>query len=295
MRKYAENTSFVHRFAMSVDVDGWSSLLRFYSVDHNSSEAGLQVNVSDGILKLLNLFEKHGIKATFFVTGEMAEKHAEEIRAIIKNGHEVACHGLYHEKNECLLSKEEQRDRIEEATRIIEKVIGQQPVGFRAPCLRANRITLEVLDEIGYLYDSSFLPMFIPGYYGSLSFRFKPYYPFSKYSGELLEIPISTNPIIPLPLSASWMRNLGLIWVKFGIKMLFNMKSSVMFYIHPRDVLHLPLMSGVPWHVYRNSGNYCLKMLDELLGFVKNLGGRITRAMDLAFEAKKCCQQCNET
>lgn len=65
MKLYSENTSFVHRFVMSV-VDGWSSLLRFYSIDHDPSGADRQVDVEDGIEKLLNLFEKHEVKTTFF-------------------------------------------------------------------------------------------------------------------------------------------------------------------------------------------------------------------------------------
>jgi len=267
---------------MSVDVDGWSSLLRFYSVDHNPSEADQQVNVEDGIEKLVNLFRKYEVKATFFVTGEMAQKHSEKIGAIVQSGHEVACHGLHHEKDECLLSREKQRVQIERAASVIENVIGRKPSGFRAPCLRANNATLEILGEIGFLYDSSFLSMFIPGYYGSLSFfKFKPYYPLSKNS-KLLEIPVSTNPIVPLPLSGSWMRNLGLSWIKFGIRTLFNLGYPVMFYIHPRDVLSLPSMPGVPWHVYRNTGRCCLKMLDEMLEYVKQLGGETSRAIDLA-------------
>lgn len=93
---------------------------------------------------------------------------------------------------------------------------------------------------------------------------------------------MSTNPMVPLPLSGSWMRNLGLSWIESGIKTLFNLRYSVMFYIHPRGVLSLPSMSGVRWHVYRSTGNCCLKMLDELLEHVKRLGGKMLRAIDLA-------------
>lgn len=272
-----------HRFVMSVDVDGWSSLLRFYLVRHNPSEVDRRVNIEDGIDKLLNVFEEHELKATFFVTGEMAQKHPEKIKTVTKGGHEVACHGLYHEKNECLLRMEEQSARIEKAMNIIENVTGQKPLGFRAPCLRANKTTLQILSVMRCLYDSSFLPMFIPGYYGSLSFKLKPHYVLFN-SRKILEIPVSTNPIVPLPLSASWMRNLGLPWIKFGVKRLFSLGCPVMFYIHPRDVLLLPLTQGVPWHVYRNVGNRSLKMLDELLSYVEKLGGETLRAIDLASE-----------
>jgi len=280
------NKNAVRQFVMSIDVDGWPSLLRFYSVDHDPSEADRQVDCADGILKLVGLFEKHDVKATFFVTGEMAQKHPSAVRTIIGMGHEVSCHGLYHGRNECLLSGEEQKAQIEKAIRILKDITGQTPLGFRAPCLRANKTTLKVLSEIGFLYDSSFSSMFIPTYYGSVaSPHFKPYHPLSGNS-DLLEIPVSGNPLAPLPLSGSWMRNLGLSWVKFGIKTLFKMGCPVMFYVHPRDILPLPRVSGVPWHLYPNTGKRCLKMLDELLEYVKRLNGQMLRAIDLAMNVK---------
>jgi peptidoglycan/xylan/chitin deacetylase (PgdA/CDA1 family) len=271
----------VPKFIMSVDVDGWPSLLRFYSVKYDISEAEREVNVEEGINKLLFLFEEKEVKATFFVTGEMAQRHPTKIGEIVKKGHEVACHGFFHERDECLLNGEQQKSRIERAMNIVEDTTGQRPVGFRAPCLRANKTTLEILCRMGYLYDSSYLPMLIPGYYGSLSFKFKPYY-FESQDGRILEIPVSVNPIVPLPLSASWMRNLGLSHVKFGIKTLFSIGYPVMFYVHPRDVLNLPRTPGVPWHIYRNVGSQSIEMLEKILLYVKQLGGKTLRAIDFA-------------
>jgi len=272
---------------MTVDVDGWSSLLSFYSIDHDPLEADSQVSVEDGILRLFQLFEMHEIKATFFITGQIAEKHAWIVKKIHRDGHEIACHGLTHEKNECLLNKTNQKQRIEDATRIIEEKIGSRPKGFRAPCLRANETTLKVLDESGYVYDSSVVPTFVPGYYGSLTAPLKPYHPSSESmekegSYKLLEIPVSVNPLIPFPFSAAWMRNLGSSWVKFGIKMNFALGNPVMFYVHPRDVVSLPKVKGVPWHLYRNVGDPTIRMLDEMIRSAKRSGARFLKAVDLA-------------
>lgn len=274
-------------FVMTVDVDGWSSLLRFYSIDHDPLEADLQVSVEDGILRLLQLFEKHKITATFFVTGEMAQKHSGAIRKVYRKGHEVACHGLTHEKNECLLDERSQRWRVKEATRIIEEKTGLRPGGFRAPCLRANESTLGILDELGYVYDSSVIPTFIPGYYGFLNAPLEPYYPSassikSRGSYKVLEIPVSVNPVFPLPLSAAWTRNLGSSWVKFGIKMNFVLGNPVVFYVHPRDVVSLPKVKGVPWHLYRNVGDPTITMLDGIISYAKDSGASFVRAIDFA-------------
>ena len=127
---------------MTVDVDGWSSLLNFYSVNHEPLQADAQVSIEAGISKLLRLFEKHKIRATFFVTGEMAQKHDAIVRKIVQNDHEIACHGLTHQKNEFLLSRTSQEQNIKAATRIIEEQIQVRPKGFRAPCLRLNETTL---------------------------------------------------------------------------------------------------------------------------------------------------------
>jgi len=274
-------------FLMTVDVDGWSSLLSFYSVNHSPLEVDSQVNVKKGIDKLLKLFKSNNIKATFFVTGEIAKLHPSSIRKIHEDGHEVACHGLTHDKNEFLLDESDQRRRIEEATEIIEKIVGARPLGFRAPCLRANSTTLKILEEYGYIYDSSVIPTFIPGYYGVLSAPTRPYHPSPlrmdrEGTLKILEIPVSVNPVIPLPLSAAWMRNLGSSWVKFGIKMNLALGNSVMFYVHPRDVLSLPKMNGIPWHLYRNVGNRALEMLNAIINYAKKIGMKFKRTIDFA-------------
>jgi hypothetical protein len=250
-------------------------------------EADAQVSVEKGILRLLQLFEKHEIKATFFIPGDVVQKHSAIMREICREGHEIACHGFIHEKNECLMNETSQRQMIEKATRIIEERSGWQPKGFRAPCLRANETTLSILNEYGYIYDSSVVPTFVPGYYGYPMAPLKPYHPspiFMEKEGShgLLEIPVSVNPLIPLPLSAAWMRNLGSSWVKFGVKMNFDLGNPVVFYVHPRDVVSLPKVEGIPWHLYRNVGDPTIRMLDAVLRYAKKLGARFVRAIDLA-------------
>lgn len=280
--------SVEHPFVMTVDVDSWSSLLRFYSINHDPSIVDFQVNVEDGILKLLRLFERHDIKATFFVPGEVARKHAWAIRKISRDNHEVASHGLTHHKNECLVDKMRQKKTIEEATRSIEQAHGTRPKGFRSPCLRSNETTLRVLEECGYVYDSSVIPTFVPGYYGSPKAPMKPYNASTVFTkngdpGKLMEIPVSVNPVFPLPLSAAWMRNLGSTWVKFGVRMNFAFGNPVVFYVHPRDVVLLPKIRGVPWHLYRNVGDPTLRMLDEVIRHAKTLGATFIKALDLVY------------
>jgi hypothetical protein len=271
---------------MSVDVDSWSSLLNFYSVKHDVDVVERQVSVEKGLDVLLDLFEQNNVKATFFVPGEVAVRHPLKIKEIDEKGHEIACHGFLHERNECLLDMDVQRSRIETSVAIVEEITHRRPVGFRAPCLRANSLTLAILSEMGFKYDSSYLPMLIPGQYGSFSFHMKPHL-ITIDERSILEIPVSTNPLVPLPLSASFMRNLGLLHVKLGIRMLFALGYPVMIYVHPRDVTSLPRVQNVPWHLYTNVGSRSVKMLSEIFSFVRKSGGRILRAKDFALEFMK--------
>lgn len=109
--------------------------------------------VEVGLPLLLDLLSKHEVPATFFVTGQAAEKFPKLIRKV-SHEHEVGCHGYAHERFD-KMSAEEQFRRIEMATKILTKVTGQSISGFRAPKFRPNIHTLAALKRMGYLYDAS--------------------------------------------------------------------------------------------------------------------------------------------
>jgi hypothetical protein len=104
----------------------------------------------------------------------------------------------------------------------------------------------------------------------------------NKGSYKILEIPVSVNPIFHIPLSAAWMRNLGSSWVNFGVKINSVFGNPVIFYVHPRDVVFLPKVEGVPWHLYRNVGDSSVRMLDEVIRYAKMSGAKFVRAADFA-------------
>jgi peptidoglycan/xylan/chitin deacetylase (PgdA/CDA1 family) len=235
------------------------------------------VSIEYGMTKLFDVFRKHEVTATFFVPGEVAAKQKESVKLILKEGHELACHGLKHDKNEFLLPYDQQFRSVKEATEILEREIGVKPKGFRAPCLRANGVTVRVLESLDYAYDSSVLPSFVPGYYGNITLKSKPYRPScssirEKGKSRILELPVSVNPLFRIPLSAAWMRNLGFNWLKTGIKLNYKLGNPVVFYIHPRDVTNLPRIKGIPWHLYTNVGQKSERILDQLTAYAQKHG-----------------------
>jgi len=109
--------------------------------------------IEDGLPKLLDLLSKHEVRATFFVTGQAAEKFPDIVKKI-SQGHEVGCHGYEHERLDKIDAQEQFR-KIERATKVLNEVIGQRIIGFRAPNFRPSSHTFAALKQIGYLYDAS--------------------------------------------------------------------------------------------------------------------------------------------
>ena len=114
-----------------------------------------------GLDRLLSVFDKYDVKATFFVLGEAFDRYGSVIEKLAKAGHEIAVHGFQH-VNFGLLSPENQREQIEKTILQIEKYTGVKPVGFRVPEGNMTPETLEIAKELGLCYDSSLMDSDLP-------------------------------------------------------------------------------------------------------------------------------------
>ena len=122
-------------------------------------EIGKKVS-EEAMPRLLNLYDKYGVKATLFFVAEYAKKYPEMVKRALTAGHEVACHGLTH-KQECafdVMSFEQQLEHLKKAKAILEDIAGVPVVSFRAPALRVNQYTAKALKEAGFMIDSSVAP-----------------------------------------------------------------------------------------------------------------------------------------
>jgi peptidoglycan-N-acetylglucosamine deacetylase len=109
--------------------------------------------MEEGLPKLLDLFKKEEIKATFFVTGIMAEQYPNLIDRISEEGHELGCHGYTHARFD-RMGTEEVRIALRQAGKVLRK-FSKRLVSFRAPNLRFPAKYLKLLEDEGFLYDSS--------------------------------------------------------------------------------------------------------------------------------------------
>jgi peptidoglycan/xylan/chitin deacetylase (PgdA/CDA1 family) len=107
-----------------------------------------------GVPRILNLLAAYDILATFFVPGHTVESFPEAVEAILAAGHEVAHHGYGHE-DPSTQSPEEERHSLERGLETLERFLGGPPLGYRSPSWDYSAITLSLLVEHGFLYDSS--------------------------------------------------------------------------------------------------------------------------------------------
>ena len=131
-----------------------------HSLEKNDlDDSIISVVANEGIPRLLELFDKYDIKATFFITGYFAERSPEILHEIKNNGHEIGCHSYSHDPKLALdrLNFFEQVKEINKSKRIIEKIVGEI-TSFRAPALRINKYTIDALVYCGFTHDSSHAP-----------------------------------------------------------------------------------------------------------------------------------------
>jgi len=107
-----------------------------------------------GLARVLDVLDRFGVKATFFVPGRVAELYPEQIRDVAQRGHEIGHHGYVHE-NFGLLNREQQRTVLEKGLEAIQSIAGVRPVGFRTPAGDMTKDTVPLLLEMGFKYSSS--------------------------------------------------------------------------------------------------------------------------------------------
>ena len=114
-----------------------------------------------GVPRIMDLLDRNGIRASFFMEGWNVRKYPDLVREVIARGHEVGAHGWMHEAWSSLDLGQE-RELVERTTHAIAETTGYAPKGWRSPGGLVTPNTLSVLDEYGYVYDSSFADEDIP-------------------------------------------------------------------------------------------------------------------------------------
>lgn len=176
--------------AMSVDVEDYFQVSAFERVVSRDKWPCMDLRVERNIDRILEIFDEHEVKATFFTLGWLAERLPGMVRRIVDAGHELASHGMEHHRvtslNPTLF-----REDIRRSKAILEDVSGCLVLGYRAPSYSIGRDNLWALDELagsGFQYSSSIYPI-EHDHYGMPE---APRFAFSVSNNRLLEVPVTT-------------------------------------------------------------------------------------------------------
>ncbi len=179
------------RNAMTCDVEDYFQVSAFAPYIDRASWPTRECRVEANMERILALYERHGVRATFFTLGWIAERYPAMVRRIVAAGHELASHGYGHLRASDQNRAEFDND-IRSSKALLEDIGGQSVVGYRAPSFsigHANLWALDALHDAGYRYSSSIYPI-AHDHYGmpdAPRFAFYPNGP-----DGLLEVPITT-------------------------------------------------------------------------------------------------------
>lgn len=140
--------------ALTFDHDSISDGVRRGDSPVKLSHAEFGVRV--GAPRILELLASRGIASTWFVPGHTLVTFPESAAAILGGGHEIACHGWFHE--DCAtLGRDEERELVERCAAAVETVTGARPKGWRAPYWSLGKASLGLVEAAGFAYDSSLM------------------------------------------------------------------------------------------------------------------------------------------
>ncbi|KAK2797071.1 hypothetical protein FQN51_008843 [Onygenales sp. PD_10] len=138
-----------------------------YGIDVDAVSNCLPISrINTWVDRLLNLWDKYNIKATWFAPAHTVESFPNQLAKVRDAGHEIGLHGYTHEYVSDL-SLQEQRTILERSIEILTKFTGSKPLGFTAPGWKTSKELIPLLEEYGIMYDHSFMhhdvqPYFAP-------------------------------------------------------------------------------------------------------------------------------------
>ena len=140
--------------ALTFDHDSLSDGVRRGDSPIKLSHAEFGHNV--GVPRILELLERERVASSWFIPGATLELYPGDTEAILGGGHEVGCHGWFHE-DYSELDAATQRSIQDRSIEAVVRFTGQRPRGHRAPYWAFSDDTIGVLEDAGFVYDSSLM------------------------------------------------------------------------------------------------------------------------------------------
>jgi polysaccharide deacetylase family protein (PEP-CTERM system associated) len=224
--------------AMSIDVEDWFHVENMRRALPRHVWDRQQLRVERAMDRMLEVMAQGNTRATCFVLGWLAERAPGLVERIVNAGHEVASHGYGHELVYQLDAPSFRAD-VERSKSLLEQISGRPVRGYRAPNFSVTDWALPILADVGFEYDSSFVPT---------SLRYRRY---SKPAalrhtdgclsrhGSLVEVGVSCLSVgrHALPWGGgAYFRLIPYGVFKRGIQRILSTGQPYVFYIHPWEL-----------------------------------------------------------
>lgn len=270
-----------HAFTLSIDWEDFGQLL-------GRDRSGvltppLPVTIDRQTDIILDMLSETGKKATFFILGMLAEHRADLVKKIAAEGHEIGLHG-YNHINMRKLNRDEAFRDLSDSQKLVTDIIGAPVYGFRAPYFsidESNLYVLEILAELGLVYDSSIFPIKLKRY-GIANFnRMDALYDLPN-GKQIVELPLTVGEVngktVPVA-GGGYIRAFPEFFLNKIFKKLDESQQDVMLYMHPYefDTKRIDASTNYPrdqsyskaktflinlrWNLFRNSIRGKLKTL----------------------------------
>lgn len=236
----------------TIDVEDWFQVENFKPYIPYSAWEKCELRVERNIHIILDLLDgiqlpgafgssKYGRKpkATFFILGWIAERLPGLVHEIAKRGHEVASHGFHHDLCSNLSNSALKNDLIS-SKKLLEDMVGQPVIGYRAPSFSIDNRILKLVNSSGYLYDASYNSFEMNRRYGKIDLdKTKKIGIAHEISDDFQEFPISNlkifDHIIPFG-GGGYFRLYPRFILNAGIKRILKSDQVYHFYIHPWEI-----------------------------------------------------------
>ena len=216
-----------------------------------------------GLSATLDLLERYGVRATFFVTMEFASRMPKNVNRLVGDGHELAMHGLRHGDDYHSIPDETTRMGLTTGRKEMERRFHSAVVGFRGP--RMSRPPYHVLQQCGFMYDSSLHPTLVPGRYNNLGS------PRGIHRRDgIWVVPVSVVPGVRWPISWSW-KMLGRSYLLAASQLTLMKSDYLLVYFHPWEFAPPPAELSGFFRRRMFGGTGHIRALESLLKWSRDM------------------------